>query len=316
MKVECAEAIMRVTVMPPSCLTAYTTPWSSSSHRTPSSLTASRIMQSMSPQSLGVICFCIVCLFVIKLLLTITTTTTTTSRVSSSFPSLSRTNASTFISQLPPTLAVLEKAFGQSRTQLFHDLMVLCETANQRKDPCYGHHSPVFGQFLKIQRSIYTSTTSTSNVSIPKADKMFATPDEWDTRCHAQVQLKDGREASVCAAAAYVAIPFPLSANMVQQIDSEQKRIPVHGTPLSTNLTLMVVTVVSNYDATDTVSRSLTFQSACLHGIALHVLGVGAGNHFPPGKKIEQLVTFLEQIPLAEQVSQPIIVWSNPYPHT
>ena len=153
--------------MPPSCLTAYTTPWSSSSHRTPSSLTVSRIMQSMSPQSLGVICFCIVCLFVIKLLLTVTTTTTTTtSRLSASFPSLSRTNASALISHLPPTLAVLEKAFGQSRTQLFHDLMVLCETANQRKDPCFGHHSSVFGQFLKIQRSIYTSTTSTSNVML------------------------------------------------------------------------------------------------------------------------------------------------------
>ena len=194
---------------------------------------------------------------------------------------------------------MLEKAFGQSRTQLFHDLMVLCDTANARKDPCFGHHSQVFGRFLEIQRTIYSSN---NNISTPKAEKMFATPDEWDTRCHAQVQLKDGREASVCAAAAYVAIPYPLSAKMVQQIDGEQKRKSSQETRSSTNPILLVVTVVSNYDSTDTVSRSLTFQSACLHGIALHVLGVGAGIHFPPGKKIEQLVSFLEQIPTLEQV--------------
>ena len=277
-------------------------------------------MPSITPQSLGVILFCIVCLFAIKVLFTINHTSTTSrlSSSSSSSHSVSKTNASASISRLPPTLAVLEKAFGESRSQLFHDLMILCETANQRKDPCFGHHSPVFGKFLGIQRTIYSSNNN--NVSIPKAEKMFATPEEWDTRCRAQVQLKDGREASVCAAAAYVALPFPLSANMVQQLDGEQKRKPSHGTTrLSTNLTLLVVTVVSNYDATDTVSRSLTFQSACLHGIALHVLGVGAGLHFPPGKKIEQLVTFFEQIPMAEQVIfDGSMVPSNhyPFPHS
>jgi len=116
--------------------------------------------------------------------------------------------------------------------------------------------------------------------------------------------LRDGREASACAAAAYVAIPYPLSEGLAMALDDEAapplQRTQVHNAS-ATALALLAVTVVSTYEPVDTVSRSITFQSACLHGMPLHVLGVGAGTPFPPGLKIAQFIAFLERIPVRER---------------
>ena len=263
----------------------------------------------MSQLILGV-CVCMCCLFLVAINNFYSAQHLSAPASSSAHPPTSANGSTTVV--LPPAVPVIERSFGPpgGRLKLFQDLTALCHAANGRSDPCYGHHTPTFLRFLRAQRAIYNATVGNSYRRGRRRRDLFATPDEWDARCQAQVSLRDGREASACAAAAYVAIPYPLSEGLAATLDDRPAPPSPSQTPRpqqqagnvsAAALALLAVTVVSTYEPVDTVSRSITFQSACLHGLPLHVLGVGAGTPFPPGLKIAQFTAFLERIPARDR---------------
>lgn len=212
--------------------------------------------------------------------------------------------------KVPSTLPFVDAAFGGTaeRERLMYELTSLCRQvrANKTADPCYGHHSRPFRDFLRALENLSRSDeTGVGNMSSPYSGiSVTMTPESWDLHCAMQKSVKDSRDPSTCVAASFVAIPFPLIP-----ASSTFSTPPHPKTPPLSSLKLLMATVITNYDNStknshgkDSGTLPLAISSACRHGIPIHVMGVGIKNFYARGLggKIEMLINFLRQVPVEE----------------
>lgn len=147
---------------------------------------------------------------------------------------------------------------------------------------CSAHSSVEFERFLVTLKHLLGDEVASHTQSL--------TITSWDSHCRMQRQLDDARFHSICVAAAFTIIPFPLTSTSAMLLTHNPMQKPISPIPAE-GLVLVVASVVSNYGSV----TSSTVESACFNNISIHVLGVGVKQMYRHGlgKKILLLRDFV-----------------------
>lgn len=169
----------------------------------------------------------------------------------------------------------VNQAFGGklARLQLAHQLQATCEKTS---DPCSGHDSTEFLKFLSALKNLLGDDTYNAT-----------TKQSWDEHCAIQKDLRDSRIASICQAAAFTFVPFPIS-----------QRHTIYSVPVANtnNTKLHVISVDSRHRAHSPIDIPM-LRSACVNNLSITLLGSkGGGRRFELGDKIKVLREYLDNL--------------------